>query len=130
MLVPDMARTSRRQVTSAADGSQPPVRQEDPTLDEVVRRIVTTLRPERVYLFGSRARGEVGPDSDYDLLVVVTEAREPTHHLSQQAHAALWGMGVSADILVWTRRGFEERLGVVASLPALVMREGRLLYAA
>lgn len=112
------------------DASQRAVPQEDATLDEVVRRVVATLRPERVYLFGSRARGEVGPDSDYDLLVVVTEAQEPIHHLSQRAHAALWGMGVSADILVWTRHGFEERLGVVASLPALVAREGRLLYAA
>jgi len=102
----------------------------DPTLDEVVRRIVTTLQPELVYLFGSRARGEPGPDSDYDLLVVVAEADEPTHRLSQRAHAALWGMRVSADILVWTRRGFDERVSVVASLPALVLREGRLLYAA
>lgn len=104
--------------------------EQDPTLDEVVRRIVATLGPERVYLFGSRAREDVGPDSDYDLLVVVTEAREPTHHQSQRAHASLWGMGISADILVWTRRRFEERLGVVASLPSLVVREGRLLYAA
>jgi predicted nucleotidyltransferase len=42
----------------------------DSRLDDIVRRLVDAYRPERVYLFGSRARGEGGPDSDYDLLVV------------------------------------------------------------
>ena len=41
----------------------------DPRLAEVVRKLVEAYRPERVYLFGSVARGEVEPDSDYDLLV-------------------------------------------------------------
>jgi predicted nucleotidyltransferase len=42
----------------------------DSRLDDIVRRLVDAFRPERVYLFGSRARGEGGPDSDCDLLVV------------------------------------------------------------
>ena len=37
-------------------------------LEEIVRRLVAAYRPERVFLFGSRARGEAGPDSDYGLL--------------------------------------------------------------
>ncbi|HAM59033.1 MAG TPA: hypothetical protein DCQ64_27910 [Candidatus Rokubacteria bacterium] len=52
----------------------------------MTRRLVATYRPERIFLFGSRARGTAGPDSDYDLLVVVpddvplpcSEARGPT----------------------------------------------------
>src|ERR1700675_2792395 len=44
---------------------------DDPTLIEITRRLVETYRPERIYLFGSRARGSAGSDSDYDLLVVV-----------------------------------------------------------
>ena len=47
---------------------------EDPILDEITRRLVETYRPERIYLFGSRARGTAGADSDYDLLVVVRHA--------------------------------------------------------
>lgn len=46
---------------------------EEAMLDEIVRRLVETLKPERIYLFGSRARGDTHPDSDYDLLVVVKE---------------------------------------------------------
>jgi predicted nucleotidyltransferase len=39
-----------------------------PALSEVLRRLVAAYDPERVYLFGSVARGEAGPDSDYDLM--------------------------------------------------------------
>ena len=39
-------------------------------LDEVVQRIVAVADPEKIILFGSAARGELGPDSDLDLLVV------------------------------------------------------------
>ena len=40
-------------------------------LNEAVRRLVAALQPERIYLFGSRARGDFDADSDWDLLVVV-----------------------------------------------------------
>src|SRR5260370_14031 len=46
---------------------------DDPALAEVVRRLVAAYQPERVYLYGSVARGDAGPDSDYDLLVVVPD---------------------------------------------------------
>jgi predicted nucleotidyltransferase len=36
-------------------------------LTEAVRRLVEAYRPERIYLFGSMARGDAGPDSDFDL---------------------------------------------------------------
>jgi len=42
-------------------------------LDRAVARIVDAMRPEAIYLFGSRARGDARGDSDYDLLVVVAD---------------------------------------------------------
>jgi uncharacterized protein len=45
----------------------------DPILPEVVRRLVETYRPEQIYLFGSVARRDAGPDSDYDLMVFVPD---------------------------------------------------------
>lgn len=102
----------------------------DPALAEIVRRLVEALRPERIYLFGSRARGEAGADSDYDLLVVLPHLLEPAHRIAQRAHSLLWGLGVSADILVWSREAFDARLHLQASLPATVVREGTLLHAA
>lgn len=104
--------------------------QSDPVLQEVVRRLVATYQPDRIYLFGSHARGEATSDSDYDLLVVVSNSTPLVARQSARAYEALWGLGVGADVLVWTQRAFDERLHLRASLPATVVREGTLLHAA
>lgn len=106
------------------------VSENDPVLDEIVRRLVDALQPERIYLFGSRARGKTGRDSDYDLMVVVPQLTEPAYRLAQRAHSVLWGLGTAADILVWSREAFDSRLHLRASLPATILREGTLLHAA
>lgn len=106
------------------------VPEEDAVLREVLLRLVEAYEPERVYLFGSHARGEAGPDSDYDLLVVVPDSAPPQRRRSRLAYEALWSTGTAADVLVWTRGAFEARLHLQASLPYTVLTEGRLLYAA
>lgn len=106
------------------------VSDKDPILAEIVRRLIETLHPERIYLFGSRARGDAGADSDYDLMVVMPHLTEPAYRLAQQAHSVLWGLGTAADILVWSREAFDNRLHLKASLPATILREGTLLHAA
>jgi len=50
---------------------------DDPAIEELIQRLVEALGPERIYLFGSRARGDGGPDSDYDLMVVVPGSELP-----------------------------------------------------
>ena len=107
-----------------------PLLQHDPTLAEIVRRLVEAYQPERVYLFGSKARGDAGPDSDYDIMLVVPDSASPERRRSRLAYERLWGTGTAADVLVWTRSAFESRVHLKASLPAVVLREGRLLYAA
>ncbi|MGA4645048.1 nucleotidyltransferase domain-containing protein [Limisphaera sp. 4302-co] len=84
----------------------------------------------RIYLFGSRARGESGPESDYDLLVLVEDPSEPTYCLSQRAYRALRGIPAAVDVIVWDRKTFESRLHLPASFPGTVVRGGRLLQAA
>jgi predicted nucleotidyltransferase len=102
----------------------------DPVLAEVVRRLVEAYRPERIYLFGSVARGEGGPDSDYDLMVVVPDNAPRELRDCDLAYRALRGLGIAKDVLVWTRSEFEKRLHLKASLPSVILREGRLLHAA
>lgn len=102
----------------------------DPHLAEALRRLVEAYRPERIYLFGSHARGDAGPDSDYDLLVVVPDDAPPERRRSRLAYQALHGTGVAVDVLVTTRSYFEARRHLKASLPGTVLREGRLLHAA
>lgn len=102
----------------------------DPALTEVVRRLVNAYRPERMYLFGSVARGDDGPDSDYDILVIVADDSPVELHRSRLAYEVLWGTGVAADVLVWTASQFDSRVHLAASLPATVIRQGKLLHAA
>lgn len=102
----------------------------DAALAEILNRVVAAYCPESVYLFGSKARGDEGPDSDYDLLVVVPDNAPVDRTRGQLAYEVLWGTGVAADVVVWTRSDFESRRHVVASLPASVLREGKLLYSA
>ena len=100
----------------------------EPVLDEIVRRLKTALNPEQIFLFGSRARGEAGPESDFDLLVVVATSALPRYRRDQLAFRALRGVGVSKDVLVYTRDEFARGAKVPASLPATVLREGKLLH--
>ena len=101
-------------------------------LTRVILRLVSALSPERIYLFGSRARGDATHDSDYDLLVVVPRSEHPRYVREQAAYRALAGQGsgVPIEIVVLTREEFEQELPALASLPATVAREGRLLYPA
>lgn len=107
-----------------------PIIERDSRLAEIVRRLVTAYQPERVYLFGSTARGDTDEDSDYDLMVVVPDDAPPERKDSDLAYNVLRGIGVAADVLVWTRSRFNRRVHVVASLPATILREGRLVHAA
>jgi len=102
---------------------------DDPVLAEVIQQLRDLYRPEQIYLFGSSARGDAGPDSDYDLMVVVPDDTPRPLRDSGRAYKAIWRLGVSSDILVWTHSDFEDRLHLKASLPATIAREGKLLYA-
>lgn len=126
----------REAIRSVAGGGRPtvgkpapPQGEEDPRLVEIVRRLVDAYRPERIYLFGSKARGDAGPDSDYDLLVVVPDDAPPERRDPALAYRALRGTGLGADVVVWTRTRFERRKHVVCSLPATVLNEGVLVHA-
>ena len=73
--------------------SEVPDSSSDPTLAELLRWLEPAYEPERVYLFGSRARGEAGPDSDYDFLLVVPDDAPPERRQSRLAYEALRGTG-------------------------------------
>ncbi len=69
-------------------------------LRTLVERIVEHLKPERIYLFGSKARGDAGPDSDFDLLVVVGNSSKPGYRRDIDAYRAVRDVPMAKDILV------------------------------
>jgi uncharacterized protein len=102
----------------------------DPVLTEIVRRLVSAYDPECAYLFGSAARGDASPNSDFDVLLVVPDDASQDRLRSRRAYEALWGLGAATDVLVMSRSAFEARAGVPTSLPATVLEEGVLVHAA
>src|ERR1700733_1796747 len=94
-------------------------------IEEMTRRLVEYYRPVRVYLFGSEARGEAGPDSDLDFLVVVPDGTPEEILRSGEISSRLSGLGMPKDVIPWRQSDFDGRAAHVrASLPATVLREG------
>jgi uncharacterized protein len=96
-------------------------------LEELVRKIVEAVRPRRIVLFGSSARGTFGPHSDLDILVVMPDGRH-RRRTAQRVHRALARLPVPKDVVVVTESDVER----FADEPSLVihpaLREGRDLY--
>ena len=100
----------------------------------VVDLVVETVRPLRIVLFGSAARGELREGSDLDMMVVVTEGVD-TLRLAQQLHRAMLDIPevarrVSVDFVVTTTDRYEARKNSLGSVYRDVDRDGRELYAA
>jgi predicted nucleotidyltransferase len=85
------------------------VNEQNDLLQQVVKRIVGAVHPQRILLFGSAARGQMGPDSDFDVLVIV---REGIHRgeTCKQAYRSLKGLGFAVDIVVVTERDVLEHV--------------------
>lgn len=97
-------------------------------LDEIVSRLTKGLKAERIYLFGSRARGQARQDSDYDLLVVVPNSRLPRHRREARSYDLLWGLATPVDVVVLTRAEFQRAIKVKTSLASSAQADGILLY--
>ena len=104
------------------------VTQVDEAIDEIVRRIVEAVHPDKIILFGSHARGEAGPDSDVDLLIVAP-SDEPNYERTGRLYSLLGGVGVSKDILWATPEELEYWRDARSHVFAVAQREGRVLYA-
>lgn len=97
-------------------------------MKDVVDRLVQGLHPKRIYLFGSRARGQAGEDSDIDLLVVVPASNLRRHQREALAYDLLWGLAAPVDVIVLTQAEFEKSGQVKTSLAAVVHAEGKVVY--
>lgn len=96
-------------------------------LDEIVRRIVDAAHPDKIVLFGSRARGKAGLGSDLDLLIV-KPSDLPRYRRAAPLYGALSDIMVPTDIIVYTPEEIREWSRVPEALVTTALREGRVLY--
>jgi uncharacterized protein len=96
-------------------------------LDDIVQRIVKAARPEKIILFGSAARGTMGPDSDVDLLVIKGGRFNRTRVLDV-SYRALWGVDAPVDVIVVTPEEVEQYRDASFLVIHSALREGKVVY--
>jgi len=94
----------------------------------MVDRIVQRFQPERVILFGSHARGDAGPDSDVDLLVV-RDVEGGRRQKQLELRGELRDVRIPKDVVVTTPGDFAWRRHVPGTVERAAALEGRVLYA-
>jgi predicted nucleotidyltransferase len=94
----------------------------------MVGRIVRQFTPDKIILFGSHARGNAGPDSDVDLLIVMPVAGSKRQK-AVEIGVALHDIRVPKDLIVVTPEEFEWRKDTIGTIEWPAWREGRVVYA-
>jgi len=99
------------------------------TLNQLVQRIVEVVAPLKIILFGSAVRGDMGPDSDIDVLIVMPEGvhRRKT---AQNLHTKMSGIPFPIDILVTTPTALEKHKNNIGLIYHTILKEGKEIYAA
>lgn len=98
-------------------------------LKAIVDRIVAVASPEKIIMFGSAVRGQMGANSDVDLLVV---KRGQFHRgrLTEEIYMNLIGVGQAVDVIVVMPEDLEQYKDSAALVIYPALREGRVVYAA
>jgi predicted nucleotidyltransferase len=105
------------------------MRPDPEVIDRLVQMVVTAVRPLRIVLFGSAARGEMRSDSDVDVLVVMPQG---THRrkTAQRLYRQMGGLGMPFDIVVATPEDLELHRSNPGLIYGTILREGTEVYAA
>jgi predicted nucleotidyltransferase len=102
---------------------------DEETIREIVRRILTVARPDKVILFGSAATGQMTRDSDIDLLIVEPDtSNQRTEYV--RIRKALWDIDYPFDILFISTDWFEDSKDVIGGIAYPANKYGKVIYEA
>jgi len=95
---------------------------------ELLNPLIAYFNPQRVILIGSVARGEAGPDSDIDLVVVLDDDVSPQMMTGKAVAEARAGYREAVDIILCRSSRLQERARAIGSFAHQVLRDGVTVY--
>ena len=96
-------------------------------LNEILAALKSALNPKKVYLFGSRARGDFHDESDYDFVLIVGDQFKDKRERREIAYEALKNIKPNTDFFIYTQAEFDEWKDELSSIPETALRQGREL---
>ena len=108
---------------------RPATQDQNEVIPELVQQIVEAVQPLRIILFGSAARGEMEPETDIDLLVVMPEGT-PRRRTAQHLYRTISGAKVPFDLVVATPGDLERHRDNIGLVYRASAEDGRIIYAA
>jgi uncharacterized protein len=102
---------------------------DEETIREIVNRILSVAKPEKIILFGSAATGTMTRDSDIDLLIVEQDPGDQRKE-STRIRATLRGLGYPFDVIVISSTWFEETKQVIGGIAYPASKNGKVIYEA
>lgn len=98
--------------------------EQDQNLNEIVSKLKNHFKPEKTYLFGSRANGTATTDSDYDLFLIIKNSNLSQIKRMQEARKILSDRTVSVDVFIYTEDEFADWKDEFSSIAHTVATEG------
>ena len=98
-------------------------------IQDATNRLITAYQPLEIYLFGSYAWGQPDEDSDLDLVVVIDHSEEKSYKRPILGYEALMSMRISNDLIIYTKKEWDELSCNVTTLAYKIKNQGKRLYA-
>ena len=98
-------------------------------INAIKLKLISVYRPLKIYLFGSYAWGTPNEESDLDLLIIVSRSTKESYERAVKGYHALRDLTIPKDILVLTKKEFDEYSSDITTLCYKTKHHGKLLYA-
>lgn len=102
---------------------------DEQTIQEIVQRILSAAKPDKIILFGSAATGQMTRDSDVDLLIIEPDTSDQRNEYVRIIKA-LWDIRYPFDVLFIDTRWFEESKDVIGGIAYPANKYGKVIYEA
>lgn len=99
----------------------------DKKLNEIIERILQVIIPDKIILFGSRARNTAKQDSDYDLMIIKSDI-ESEWKLEAKIYRNFIGLNVPVDVIVATPEKIEQHKDSSGYIYKQVLKDGIIVY--